>query len=516
MGKAAAALAVIATALLVTSAGSAATRDVGAPAGTVYTVAFNSSSLPANVDKLVADAGGTITVRLPQIGGLGVVSTSPTFASKMDGIASVAATQPSAKTSLKPIDDERQSRGHQGGKASGAGIDPQPEPDHFGSQQWDKMRMNVSLAGSYAINRGRPDVRVALADTGVDVTHPDIAQNLDFADSASFVDYEPSIQDFNGHGTWTASAVGAPINTVGISGVAPQISLVSLKVSDAAGNGELLAIDQALVYSGDQHFDVFSTSIVGWAELCRGGKARKQGCDDSDYILAQRAVDYARARGVVVIAALGNENRDLSDPNAVGSFLFGVPGGVAEIPGSLDGVVGVTSTGYFNEKAFYSNYGLGVADIAAPGGDSVFQPNATPYLGGGRLLGAWSSTSTLPADQQPLFMTQDCVGATCWPYAWQQGTSMATPNAAGVAALIVSRYGDFPARSGRTHMSPDLVERYLEGTAAPQSCPQPRKVTYGLDELYDSARCEGDTQYNGFFGHGIVDAVAALTSGADR
>src|SRR5438105_2707905 len=83
VGRVSAAFAVVATALLLTSAASAATRDVGAPAGTVYTVAFASSSLPANVDQLVAAAGGKILVRLPEIGGLGVVSSNPGFAAAM-------------------------------------------------------------------------------------------------------------------------------------------------------------------------------------------------------------------------------------------------------------------------------------------------------------------------------------------------------------------------------------------------------------------------------------------------
>lgn len=494
--------------LCVATGSSAATRAGGAD-GTKYTVAFGSSSLPANVDKLVADAGGTIVARLPQIGGLGVVSSNPSFAAKMDGIASVAATQASIKTSLRPIDDRRHSE-RRARRSSGAGQDPQPEPDNLGDQQWDKMRMNVSLTGSYAVNRGRAEVTVALTDTGVDVTHPDIAPNLDVARSRSFVDYEPTIQDYNGHGTWTASAVAAPINTIGISGVAPDVKLVALKTNDANGDGDLLAIDQALIYAADQRFDVVSSSIIAYVPLCRGGKARKQGCDDADYILAQRAVDYARARGVTVVAALGNENFDLSNPKAVGK-VFGVDGGVLEAPGALEGVIGVTSTGYANDKAFYSNYGLGVADVAAPGGDAIFQPAPDPYVGGGRLLGAWSSTAT----SQPLFQVEDCVGAVCGLYAWQQGTSMAAPNAAGVAALVVSRYGDFPARFDRTHLSPDRVERLLEGSAYAQSCPQPRTVVYGLgdpDGLYDSARCEGDTSANGFFGHGIVNALAALTS----
>ena len=179
MGKAAAAIAVIATALLITSAGSAATRGGGSSSAVLYTVAFNTSSLPANVDQLVADAGGTIVVRVPEIGGIGVLSANSNFASQMDVLASVAASQPSSKSSVGPVPAAA--------GVAGAATDPQAEPDALGSQQWDKMRMNVSLSGSYALNRGRPDVRVALTDTGVDVNHPDISPNLDVADSRSFV-----------------------------------------------------------------------------------------------------------------------------------------------------------------------------------------------------------------------------------------------------------------------------------------------------------------------------------------
>ena len=92
---------------------------------------------------------------------------------------------------------------------------------------------------------------------------------------------------------------------------------------------------------------------------------------------------------------------------------------------------------------------------------------------------------------------------------------MATPNAAGVAALIISRYGDFSGRAdGRSHMQPDQVERLLEQSAAPQSCPNPRTVVYGFDFPYDQATCDGGRGNNGFFGSGIVDAMAAL--GANR
>jgi len=505
VGKAAAALVVLATALLVTSAGSAATRGV-ATAGTTYTIAFNSNSLPANVDKLIADAGGTIVVRLPRIGGLGVLSANPGFASQIASAASVSSAQQSSRTSIDPGREAAKGAFGQASarhRASGAGADPQPEPDDLGSEQWDKMRMNVSSTGSYGVMQGRPDVRVALLDTGVDVTHPDIAPNLDLPESVSFVPTEPSVQDYNGHGTWTASAVAAPINGTGISGVAPKVTLVELKTNDANGEGLFLYIDQALEYAALKHFDVVSSSIVGYAATCSTGNARKQGCDSADYILAQRAVDDARSNGVTIVAALGNDNLDLSDRNKVGQA-FGQPGGVIEMPGGLDGVIGVSATGYLNEKAYYSNYGSGVADIAAPGGDPHFQLPPDTYGFGGELVGAWSSTA---APERFVRVFSECGAAGCGDYALLHGTSMAAPNVAGVAALIVSQYG-------APHLPPAITESILLSSAATQPCPTPSKVTYAVPPglfAFDYAVCQGGGGTNGFYGAGIANALAAVT-----
>jgi hypothetical protein len=93
---------------------------------------------------------------------------------------------------------------------------------------------------------------------------------------------------------------------------------------------------------------------------------------------------------------------------------------------------------------------------------------------------------------------------------------MATPNAAGVAALIVSRFGDFSGYGrGRWHMDPAELEGRLEGSANAQPCPDPRTVTYAVPPNlfpFDFATCQGGQgNNNGFFGSGIMDAVAALT-----
>jgi subtilisin family serine protease len=151
-----------------------------------------------------------------------------------------------------------------------------------------------------------------------------------------------------------------------------------------------------------------------------------------------------------------------------------------EVPGEVDGVIGVSATDYFNNKASYSNYGTGKTDVSAPGGDFNAPP---PHFG--LVLGAWASDSTtLP-------------GAN---YALAAGTSMACPNAAGVCALIISQYGDFTTNGNgrKTHMSPQQVESILQQTANNQPCPS-------------ATTCDGGDGYSNYFGKGIVDALKAVT-----
>src|SRR2546430_6818526 len=177
-------------------------------------------------------------------------------------------------------------------------------------------------------------------------------------------------------------------------------------------------------------------------------------------------------QGVTVVAAEGNESDDLSHPTQdVTSPDF--PGGTEQvrvvhsdcvvIPVEISGVIGATADVHNMQangcylKSFYSSYGAATADVVAPGGDSIF--GTGPESFNGRVLSTW-----------PFALQSNCLASrrvfetghpgVMWCY--QQGTSMATPHVAGVAALIISRFGP---------MSPGAVQAYLSQTADPQPCP---------------------------------------------
>lgn len=516
MGRSVVAAAVLGMLLLVPGPAGART-DVADGAGTRYVVVFNQpNGLPAGAEGAVAAAGGAVVVEAAQIGSLLAESSDPAFATRLAGHPQVKAVGLNAEVGVPegldaevvaPADAE-----NNGGTYAPPGPDPQPGPEPLYHKQWDKMRVNASSTGSYAVQRGNRAVRVAILDTGLETTHPDLVPNLNFAESRAFVsaagtdipaDPNPAQwDDKHGHGSWCGSAVAAPINAFGISGVAPDVQLVALKVLGDTGRGSFFGVARALVYAGDMKMDVASMSLSGVLRHADGGNAV--------WIVVQRAIQYARSMGVLPIAAMGNANWDLADGSFFRDFVVS--------PVEHAGVVGVTATGYYNQKSFYSSYGVGKADVTAPGGATRFQNPPPPYEPLGRVLGAWAPETI--GSFSPAQREEECAPPTdptggCHYYTYIQGTSMATPNAAGVAALIISQYGA-PRSDDPWYMSPTSVESHLQITANNQPCPEPREVFYpdipGFSLFRpNTATCQGDTGYNGFYGKGMVDALKAVT-----
>jgi subtilisin family serine protease len=197
-----------------------------------------------------------------------------------------------------------------------------------------------------------------------------------------------------------------------------------------------------------------------------------------------RAQLYAQKKGTLNVAAAGNSNHDLDsdaivddsspdDSTPVERTID--PHECFDVPNQLPGVVTVSSTGVDNVKSYFSTYGKGVVDVAAPGGDGRYQIPDTPSKNG-RIL------STMPN------------GA----WGFLQGTSMASPHASGVAALLKSKH---------PWASPAQLQALLKAQADRTACPS----SYDQDgDGTQDAVCEGGKRVNGFYGHGIVNALRAV------
>ena len=321
--------------------------------------------------------------------------------------------------------------------------------------------------------------------------------------------------------------------------MAPNVSLVNIRAGQDSGFFFLQPTVDALTYAGDAGIDVVNMSffVDPWLFNCRANPADspEQQLEQRTIVAAMtRALNYAHRKGVTLVSALGNEHEDLGKP-LPDAISPDYPAGTQH-PRTIDNatclsmptegphVIGVSSVGPSTTKADYSNYGLEQISVAAPGGyfrDGFGTP--TFRTNGNLILSAYPRnvgvangdidpvTGDVTPDAAALGVQKYCAGTTCGYYQFLQGTSMASPHAAGVAALIVSKYGEGERRGGIT-MDPDEVERILTRTAAQHACPNPRLQSYvnvGRPVEFD-ALCQGTPRFNGFYGSGIVDAAAAV------
>ncbi len=303
--------------------------------------------------------------------------------------------------------------------------------DPYYKWQWHLRQIDMPSAWKLADGGG---ITVAVLDTGVGyedygIFHqlPDL-KGLAFVDGYDFVDNDVHANDDHGHGSHVAGTIAQVTdNGVGVAGIARNVKIMPLKVLSGSGSGSVAGIADAIHYAADKGAKVINMSL--------GGAFPSR--------VLKKAVAYAHAKGVTVICAAGNDGR-----NKVG------------YPAAYPGAVAVAATQFDESTTFYSNYGKDI-DIAAPGGNTRVDQD-----GDGMPDGVYQNTLK-PGDVSG----NDYIG--------YMGTSMASPHAAGVAALIV----------GEGVTDPDAVEKILQDSSR-----KPSTGKYVRDR----------------YGAGIIDAKAAV------
>jgi serine protease len=299
--------------------------------------------------------------------------------------------------------------------------------------QWHLRQIGMPAAWKRGTGSG---VVVAVIDTGV--TKVGDLAGTKFVPGYNFIANNADAADDHGHGTHVAGTIAESTNNrIGVAGVAYGASIMPLKVLSARGSGSMAGIAQAIRWAADHGAGVINMSLGG--PFAVGAIAS--------------AVKYAHGKGVVIVAAAGNDGH-----------------GRVGYPARYPGVIAVAATQFDESTTFYSNWGPQI-DIAAPGGNVRVDQN-----GDGKPDGVLQHT-IVPGD----------IGRT--DYLWFMGTSMASPHVAGVAALIM----------GAGVRRPEAVEEILLGTARK---PKGRNAATGA-------------RVDDHYGAGIVDAAAALHKARD-
>jgi subtilisin family serine protease len=530
----------------------------GVGAGTTtaeYAVVYASGTSAADAHAAVRRAGGTIVTENAEVGVATVRTTRADFARAVSREAALYGAAHNRPVGYAPH-DQRASRDQverEGRADGGKRKAPKRAPEPLASLQWD-----MDMIGAPAAHREQPGdkrVLVGVIDTGIDGSHPDIAPNFNAELSRNFTTDVPVIDgecaddpdgscsdpanvDEDGHGTHVAGTIASPLNGIGIAGVAPKVTLVNIRAGQDSGFFFLQPTVDALTYAADIGVDVVNMSfyIDPWLYNCPNGAPQ----DSSDAVAeqrtiieaTQRALTYAHDRGVTLVGAAGNEHTDLGHPTADGtspdyppdaSYDRTVDNTCLDLPTEGKHVLSITSVGPTKTKADYSNYGVEQASVAAPGGffrDNLGTPNyrvdanliLAPYPAA---VGIANGDIDANGEPTTTAVVKDC-SKVCSYYQWIQGTSMAAPHVVGVVALIVSEFGEKdPRHKGGLTMRPDAVEKILFRTATKTPCPDPASFSYVPYGRTWTNTCEGTTAFNGFYGHGIVNALNAVRYDGD-
>jgi len=418
-------------------------------------VANSGNGLPSGLALAVSKAGGTLVREIPQVGIAVAESSNANFKANAAKITGIQFALPNLVMQwIQPENAEAIEIDYANPPTSG-------DDDFFFDLQWGHDAVDAVEAWNNGY-RGA-GVRVAVLDGGFDLDHPDLAPNIDFTLSMDFTGegLQYTLPDTFSHGSHTAGTIAAADNGFGVIGIAPEAELVLVKVLFDSGSGTFDDVIEGIVYAADVDADIISMSL--------GAYLFKSGDPVEGYTAKEanelknaigRATTYAYQQGTLVVASAGNSALDFdhtanlihipSDSPHVISTSATAPIGWATDPGNI----------FLDNLASYSNYGQSAIDFAAPGGDVSYPGNEACVIAG-ILRPCW------------VFDLVFSTGNAGWY--WSAGTSMATPHAAGVAAIILG------ANGGSGSMNPAQLEAALRASADDLGKP-------GNDDVYGAGR----------------------------
>ncbi len=309
---------------------------------------------------------------------------------------------------------------------------PQANPTNaffYNQYQWNMRAIEADQA--WPITQGNSDVRVGILDTGISPDHIDLAGkydlaksiNLSWSNSGDPTDY----QDRHFHGTHVSGTIAG--NCIGVASVAPDVTLVGVKVLGDDGSADFMEIINGILYAANPNggnCDIINMSL--------GGSGPRALIGGELMGLLTKTMNYARSQGTLVVCSAGNSSMDL-DHN----------GNIVVIPAEAGSGMAVSATGPFegsnpDQFACYSNYGRSSISVAAPGGN--FDCAASVGYAADYVL----------APMAPYVAMQWGLPNPYQRYIFAAGTSMAAPHVAGVAALVKSQNSNANAGQMQTRI----------------------------------------------------------------
>jgi subtilisin family serine protease len=404
----------------------------GIPTGKTVVVFKDTSSIPLAGIALLNSVGGTVATRWDDIG-----------VAFVTGLSASALSTLSASSLIESVGQDRILNWLPGVRTAGAiqgdvTATPQNNPANASyyksGVQWSMRVIQADKAWAAGM-QGRPSTRVAIVDTGIDYGHREIRTLVDLAASESFanlivgeagveasVPIEPQLpgdsafMDNHFHGTHVASTVAS--NNISVASIAPDITLIAVKVLSMTGSGSFESVASGIRHAaGPANADVINMSLGAEVD------ANEEGVP-ALLELMKRAIKDAEKQGTIVISAAGNSALNLD----VGSIVA-TPCEQSTICVSATGPLLQQN---FDQPATYTNYGITAIEVAAPGGNAT--DNDSEYQTEDLVIGACSRRASEPG-LTPCRVSTDGV---VYFYAFAAGTSMATPHVSGEAAMIKS------------------------------------------------------------------------------